>query len=101
MKIYRLILIVLFIALSTITGYLPNIIANDSKVFIFALMCVELLKEFAWYELKKSCKNSKDSLCKIFKRNKVNNHIEQDKAVEIMLKRNIAKIEEKTANEAV
>lgn len=68
MKLYRLILIVLFILLSVISMYLPGVIANDSRVFVFALICVELLKEFAWYELKKSCKNSKDWVCKLFKK---------------------------------
>lgn len=68
MKLYRLILIVLFILLSALSTYLPGVVANDSRVFVFALICVELLKEFAWYELKKSCKNSKDWVCKLFKK---------------------------------
>lgn len=65
---FKFILIIFYILLAALNYWLPNIVFKDSSVFIFALISVQLLKEFDWMLLKRSCKNSKDKFCKIFKK---------------------------------
>lgn len=72
----RLFLVLIYVFLSGVAYFLPNIVVRDGQVFVFALICVYLLKELDWMLLKNSCKNSKDKVCKMFRKKDNNQSVD-------------------------
>lgn len=94
---YRLMLIAIYVFLSFVYYFFPTELLNDGKVFTFALICVFFLKELDWYLIKESCKNSKNGICKIFRKSKEKNVDDKN----ISIKMNDSKNEEKSIKEKV